>query len=144
MSDEAKLKTEEAPDGEVKLTEDEKLAIFDKLLFEGAYTEIVTIGKQTSVEFKTRTADEIVLIGQNLEALKPTSDYLGVVYMTLLQLSYGILKFNGRDLGELPPYPARFNFFKKFPSAVIDALQDGLAKFDRKVNSAMEFSKEGF
>ena len=129
---------------ESSLTKEEKLEIFDTLMFEGAYTEVVKLSTRVSAEFTTRTADDYVSISKTIETLAPETQALVDQYLSLLHISHALVSFKGQDLSSLAPYPGRYDILKTIPAAVVDTMQKKLGVFDKKVQESVEYSSENF
>lgn len=142
---EVEVKSEDETKKEVSpLTDEEKLEIFDELMFEGSYTETVRLSPRVTVVFTTRTADDYVAISKTMETLAPGTNALADQYLSLLHLSYALVNFRGQDLSQVTPYPGRYEVLKTIPASLVDAIQKKLNLFDKKVQEAVDFSSENF
>lgn len=135
-------KTEE-PDGPTEAEKMEMLNIFDTLLFEGRYEEIVNIGKKYRAVFATRSAADDMTISSRLDAMKFETLLAYQNQSSLLTLAYSLAEWNGEDYRELK-VKDRYQVVSALPSQTVVVLSDALGKFDAKVMAAVQYGQENF
>ncbi len=122
---------------------DELLAIFDKIIFEGEYSEQVRIKGKLPVTFKTRSAGDTLAISKTIDAIQANLIVTINEQRAILNLGYSMIEYSGKDLSK-SSVEDRLVFVKKLPVPVIAALSDALAKFDLKVDTACREGEENF
>ena len=65
-------------------------------------------------------------------------------YRALLNLSYSLIFYSGKDLTEVSPAEHRQKFISKLPGVIVGALSDALVKFDEKIDLACREGQENF
>lgn len=119
-----------------EFTKEELLQILDTIVFEGEYSESITVKGKLKVVFRTRTAEETTAISRLLDA---KSYNLATTYQeerALHNLAYSLVNYNGMDLIKMDATTERFKYVSKLPIFVVSSLADALAKFDKKVDTA--------
>jgi hypothetical protein len=84
-----------------KYDQNELLAIFDAIMFEGEYREDVTIKGKLKVTFKTRSGADTSAITRELDGKKFNLMSTMQEYRALLSICYSITRYNDRDLSIL-------------------------------------------
>lgn len=135
--------TEKEETKKPKWTPEELLQVFDTMIFEGSYTEVVDIRGKLKVAFRTRNADEVESISLKLDT---TSVNLMATLMekrSLLNLHYALVAYQGKDLSMMK-LEEKAAFINKLPSPIIGALITKLSEFDQKVYDACKEGEENF
>lgn len=117
-------------------SKEELMVILDTIIFEGEYSEKISIRSKLNVTFRTRTAEETLEVSKNLDNKQYN---LATTYQeerTMYNLAYSLTNYNGADLLKAKPVPERLNYISKLPIFVVSALADALARFDKKVDTA--------
>lgn len=122
---------------------DELLAIFDKIIFEGEYSEQTKLKGKLSITFKTRSVGETLDISKTIDAVQANLVATLNEQRAVLNLAYSLIEYSGKDLRKAT-VEDRLVFVKKLPVPVIAALSDALAKFDVKVDAACKEGEENF
>lgn len=146
MSDEKEVqevKAEEKKETKPEFTKEELLEVFDKILFEGEYSEEVKIRGKLPVTFKSRTGEQVLEISKKIDKLEANLITTLNEQRAILNLGYSLIDYSGKDLSK-SSVEQRLDFVKKLPISVIAALSDALAKFDRKVDLACREGEENF
>lgn len=145
MSDETKEKVEEVKKEEKKpeFSKEELLAIFDQIIFQGEYSEDALIKGKLKVTFRTRTGEETLKISKEIDVLQANLVVTINEQRAILNLGHSLISYQGKDLSK-STVEQRLDFVKKLPVAVIAAITDALAKFDRKVDEACKEGEENF
>ena len=120
-----------------KYDQNELLAIFDAIMFEGEYREDVVIKGKLKVTFKTKTGAETAAITRELDGKKFNLMSTMQEYRALLSICYSITRYSDKDLSILS-LANRIAFIEKLPTVVIAALSDALIDFDMKTEAALE------
>lgn len=121
----------------------EYLAIFDTLMFEGAYQERVQIGTRYHAVFRTRSAEEDLTISSRLDARNFQTILAYQNQSSLLTLAYSLVEWNGEDFRAVEPKD-RYKIVAGLPSQAVVVLSDALGKFDAKVMQAVTYGQENF
>lgn len=119
-----------------EFSKEELMVILDTIIFEGEYSEKINIRNKLNVTFRTRTAEETLEVSKNLDNKQYN---LATTYQeerTMYNLAYSLTNYNGTDLLKAKPIPERLNYIAKLPIFIVSALADGLARFDKKVDTA--------
>jgi len=123
--------------------QDELLAIFDELIFNGEYKEEVTVRGKLKVEFRSRSSEETMDISRILDS----ADYKLISTLqeqrAFMNLCKSLVKYHGRDLSQVSD-DERTKFVKKLPIQILAILADKLAEFDRKVDLACREAEANF
>lgn len=126
-----------------KYTKEDLLKIFDELIFQGEYTEEVTLKGRLKIRFRSRTADETMRISQELDG----SEYKMITTMqerrAFLNLRASLITYQGKDLSSVSD-EEKTKIIKKLPTSMVSALADSLSEFDRKVDLACREAEENF
>lgn len=138
-----KAESEEAPAGPTEAEKMEMLNIFDTLLFEGRYEEVVQIGKKYRAVFATRSAADDMTISNRLDSKKFETLLAYQNQSSLLTLAYSLIEWNGEDFREFKPKD-RYDVISALPSQAVVVLSDALGKFDAKVMAAVQYGQENF
>lgn len=119
-------------------------AIFDQMMFEGAYTEDVALGKgRFKVTFRTRTGKEAKEVMNLLDGLALRMGITVEGFRSIYNLAQSVVLLNGRDLsGET--LERRVDVLDSLPTPVISALMTQLIKFDLKTEAAVRHGEENF
>ena len=126
-----------------EFSEEDLLAVFDTLMFEGVYTEDIMIKGKLKVTFKSMSAKDISEISGILDA----KNY--VLYETmqqqraLLNLSRCLTFYNQKDLSSMT-VENKLTFMGTLPAAIVSALSDSLGTFSVKVQKACEVGEKNF
>ena len=130
---------EEKPEFDKK----ELLAIFDEILYQGEYTETITIKGKLKVTFRTRNAKEVNEINRKIDALTVNLMSTANDLRSIENLKYALVEFHGKKLGTLKPED-RDVIIDRMPAPVIASLLTALTKFDRKIYAACNEGEENF
>jgi hypothetical protein len=139
MSKEVKEEVKE----NTKYKEEDLLAIFDTLMFEGKYTEDVMIKGKLKVTFRSMSAKDV----SETSALLDSKNY--ILYETmqqqraLLNLSRCLDFYNQKDLSTMTS-DNKMAFIEGLPAAMVAALSDSLGEFSVKVMKACEVGEKNF
>lgn len=146
MENEAK-KDEQEKSQEKKATpkfdKDELIAIFDRIIFEGEYSEQVKIKGKLSTTFRTRSAGETLEISKTIDSIQANLVVTINEQRAVLNLAYSLVEYSGKDLKKAS-VDEKLTFVKKLPVPIIAALSDALAQFDYKVDTACKEGEENF
>lgn len=126
-----------------KYKEEELLVIFDTILFEGSYTEDVTIKGKLKVTFRSRTADETSKITSEIDSKQYNFIPALQEQRAFLNLVYSLVTYNGRNLEQLS-LDDKKSFVGKLPAVVVAALSNALFDFDNKIEQACQEGEENF
>lgn len=124
-------------------TQEELLKIFDQILFEGEYSEEVTVRGKLKVIFKSRSGDETLAISKELDSLQLNLITTVEQLRALRNLSYSLVNYQGRDFSDVK-LAEKMIFLGKLPISVIAILSDKLAEFDSKIDAACREAEENF
>lgn len=142
-----KVEAAETKEEEVKVPskfkQEDLLAIFDQIMFEGGYSETIKLRGKLPVTFKTRTVEETLEISKKIDSIQANLISTINEQRAVFNLAYSITDYNGKDLSK-SDLTARLDFIKKLPVPVIAAMSDALAKFDEKVDAACKEGEENF
>jgi hypothetical protein len=119
-----------------KYNQDELLAIFDAIMFEGEYREDVTIKGKLKVTFKTKSGSDTAAITRELDSRKFNLMSSMQEFRALLSICYSITRYNDKDLSTAS-LENRIAFIEKLPSVVVAALSNALIEFDLKTEAAL-------
>lgn len=128
---------------EPEFSAEELATLFDELMFQGEYTEEMKLKGKLSITFRTRTADETLEISKKIDVIQANLISTINEQRAVLNLGYSLISYQGKDLSK-STVEERLLFVKKLPVAIIAALTDSLAKFDRKVDMACSEAEENF
>lgn len=123
--------------------ESELIAIFDTILFEGDYTEEVTIGGKLRVKFRTRSMDQINAGVKELDKLDAKLITTIHEARSQINLRQALVEYQGTNVDALS-VEEKNAFFGRLPSPIVARLLDALRKFDIKVSFACAFGDENF
>ena len=126
-----------------KHSPDELAEIFDKILFEGEYTEEIKIRNKLVVVFKSRSAKETQAISLEIDSKNFTLYMTAQEHRALLNLASSLVNYAGKDLSKVTAED-RKTFVGKLPTSVVAKLSEELVKFDLKVDAACRDSEENF
>lgn len=135
---------------EKEFSEEELAEVFDRILFEGTYSEKQVIRGKLVFEFISRSAGDAADISRfidrsNFKLLSTMEQHI-----SMLNLAYSLISYQGEDLSGLPVVGknseerSRYGFLKELPGGVVSAMLNKLTKFDRKVFFAMAEGSENF
>lgn len=119
-----------------KYSQEELLAIFDSIMFEGEYREDVTIKGKLKVTFKTRSAADTSAISRELDSKQFNLISTVHEYRAMLSMGYSITGYGNKDLSGLV-FSKRIEFLEKLPSVVVSAISNALVEFDIKTEAAL-------
>lgn len=144
----AKLEKDESepkqdPTPEPKYSEAELLQIFDTMLFEGSYSESITIRGRLKVSFRTRTAEEMQKVTHEIDGTSAVLMATVVEHRNLLNLYYALTTYQGKDISRLS-YDDRVSYINKLPAPVVGMMMVALFNFDSKVAEATKEGEENF
>ncbi len=122
---------------------DELLTIYDALLFEGAYSEIYSLGKRYSVRYRSRTAEEETTILRQLDGMKYNTVQAYQSMSAMSHLAYSLTDYCGKDLTKMD-VKDRYDFVSGLPTQVLEILSTNMVDFDSKLQIALEYGKENF
>lgn len=131
---------------EPDLTEERKayfLKIFDAIMFEGSYTEVVHLGTRYRATLRSRTAKEDNDMTTRLDGRTFNTMLSYQNQSSLLTLAYSLVDYNGTDLRDMS-VSDRYTYVSSLPSPAIIILAGELGKFDQNVLQAVEYGKENF
>lgn len=128
---------------QVKYDPSELLSIFDTILFEGEYTENVTIKGKLKVTFRTRSVDDTTAITKEIDGSVANLVSTLQEARALSNLTYSLVNYNGKSLAEVTPEDRR-KLIGKIPAIVVGALSEALVKFDAKVAAAFAEGEANF
>lgn len=117
-------------------SKEELSGILDTIMFEGEYSETVTVKGKLKVIFRTRTAEETTEVSRIIDGKMYNLMTTIQEERALYNLAFSLTNYNGMDLSKVKPLPDRFKYVSKLPIFVVSALADALAKFDKKVDTA--------
>jgi len=124
-------------------SEEELLKIFDEIIFAGVYTENINVRNKLKITLKTRTAEEIEDITQQLDST--TANLISTLNekRSLLNLHYALVSYQGQDLSFMPT-DKKQAFINKLPAVIVGVMINCLQKFDSKVFTACKEGEENF
>lgn len=128
------------------LTDERKayyLKVFDAIMFEGSYTEVVNLGTRYRATLRSRTAREDNEMTTKLDGRTFNTMLSYQNQSSLLTLAYSLVDYNGTDLRDMS-VADRYTYVCNLPSPVIIVLAGELGKFDQNVLQAVEYGKENF
>lgn len=128
---------------EPKYSEAELLQIFDTMLFEGSYSESITIRGRLKISFRTRTADEMQKVTHEIDGTSAVLMATVVERRNLLNLYYALTHYQGKDISRLS-YEDRVTYINKLPAPVVGMMMVALFNFDSKVAEATKEGEENF
>lgn len=117
-------------------SKEELLNILDTIMFEGEYTETVTVKGKLKVIFKTRTAEETMEVSRLIDGKSYNLMSTVQEERAMYNLAFSLINYNGMDLSKVKALPDRFSYISKLSIFVVSALADALANFDKKVDKA--------
>lgn len=119
-------------------------AIFDQMMFEGCYTEDITLGKgRFKFTLRTRTGKEAKEVMTLLDGLSLKMGITVEGLRSIYNLAQSVVILNGKDLsGET--LDRRVDVLDSLPTPVISALMTHLIKFDLKTEAAVRHGEENF
>ena len=136
----------EKPKGEAdkpRYSKEELLRIFDTMLFEGEYREVIKIGKNYSVKLRSRSVGESNDITRKVDALD-LKTFLAVQNFTnVITLAYALCEINSKNMMDMS-FSERYAKVKELPEGLIIILSGKLFEFDQKVLEAMKAGQENF
>lgn len=122
---------------------DELLRVFDQIIFEGEYSEDVTIKGKLKVVFRARSVEDTTSITREIDGKNFSLITTLQEQRALLNLAYSLVSYAGKDLGKME-LEERKKFINKLPAAVVAALSAELSKFDLKVDMACREGEANF
>ena len=140
----AETETETKIDDGMPTYSDEELeAVFDSILFEGSYSEEISVGGKVKALIRTRTGEDARAIMMTLDASRVSMGLTMESLRSLYNLGYSLMSFNGQDLSGMK-IEDRIKRIEKLPSAVLGALIRKLVMFDLKVEAAVSHGEANF
>lgn len=121
----------------------ELLQVFDTLIFEGSYSESVSIRKRLNVTFRTRTTEEMQRITQDIDNTSAVLMATVVERRNILNLYHALVNYQGKDLSKVS-YEDRVKYINQLPAPVVGMMITGLYNFDLKVAEATKEGEENF
>ena len=119
------------------------MTIFDGIMFEGSYKEVVNFGKRYKILLRSRTAGEEMYIAQRMDTMNFKTILAYQNQSALLTLAHSLVQFCNDDLSQME-LKARYEYVSKLSSGIVPMLSSALVEFDAKVSAAMEYGKENF
>lgn len=149
--DEAALKPMASYEDRLKnagLTRDEAADIIDAVLLKGFYAEDVKITSKVKARFRTRTSRDTKRAQEIIEAQRLTYDVHYTELLSRILLAASLERF-GEDSLPHPPrsakqedvekaFQTRIEYVNTMPDPALRILMSRLAKFDRKISTALE------
>lgn len=140
---------EEEKKKEPEFKKEDLLRIFDEIMFEGEYTELVKLTDKHSVEFRSRTMKEQMDVSRRLDKMDFRTPNAVIAHLTAMNMAYSMVGLNGKDFKKLPPFSkdketSRMDEVLKLPPQLVQRLSEALNKFDRKIDAAMEEGIKNF
>ena len=129
-----------------ELTEKQKeeyMTIFDAIMFEGSYKEVVNFGKRYKILLRSRTAGEEMYIAQRMDTMNFKTILAYQNQSALLTLAHSLVQFCNDDLSTMD-LKTRYEYVSKLSSGIVPMLSSALVEFDAKISAAMEYGKENF
>lgn len=126
-----------------KYSQEELLSLFDTLLFEGAYEELVKVGRNFTVKFRTRSVGESNEITRRIDRLELNTIMAVQNHTNVLTLAYAIVELNGQKLVD-DDFKKRLTRIQSLPESLIIVLSHKLQEFDMKVMEAMKEGDSNF
>lgn len=145
--EEVKAETEEGTinqlDTGTEFDEAELEAIYDSLMFDGKYTEEVSVGKRLRATFVTRTAKEAREVLLKIDKMGLSMGITVESIRGLYNLAQSLVAINDTDIsGE--PFDKKVDRIEVLPSQVVSKLMIALSRFDIKVDAAVGHGAENF
>lgn len=136
---------EEVKQGDTKPKYDPKelLAIFDTILFEGKYSEEVSIRGKLKVQFKSRSVGEVSEISGQLDTKSYNLISTLQEQRAILNLAYSLEAYNNKPLSALSK-EEKVKFINSLPASVVATLSEKLLDFDQKVDAACKEGEGNF
>lgn len=138
-AEEEKRKKEE----EDKKLKEEYLKIFDTIMFEGSYEEVVPLGRSYKATFRSRSSKEDLNIAKRLDGMVFNTTVAYQNQSSLLTLAYTLVQYNNLNMRDMS-INERYEYICKLPSAVILVLSSCLVNFDTKIIDALSYGRENF
>ena len=140
--DQAPVVDETAPVS--KYSEDELVAIFDDIVFQGEYSEKIVKNKgRLTFTFRTRTSGEVADITTRTDRCDHKLAATLNQTWQLLNMAYALKDYNGYSL-EGQDVDQRMKYIQGIPSPVLERLFMALNEFDEKVSEACRLGEENF
>ena len=126
-----------------KYSQEELLAVFDEIIFSQEYTETYTIRNRLRVTFKTRTAEQVNAIQQEVD--KSTANLITTMeqFRAMCNLRDAIVTYNDIEIGVMKSQD-RMNFVRALPAAIVSTLITLHNRFEEKVALACEEGESNF
>lgn len=126
-----------------KYSDSELEAVYDALMFEGNYTEEVSVGKRIKAVFRTRNGKDA---RESMLFIDKMGLNMGITVESLrglYNLAQSTISINGSDIsGET--LDKKIERIEVLPTAIISRLMYELSKFDIKVQQAVSHGEENF
>lgn len=126
-----------------KYTKEELQVIFDSIIFEGEYSETVTIRNKLKVTFRARSAEDTMAITREIDAKNFTLISTLNEHRSIMNLVYSLVSYSGRDYSKTS-IEDRKKFINGLPAVVVGALSGALVEFDGKIALACQDGEENF
>lgn len=128
---------------EPKFSKEELLQVFDDLIFAGTYSETVTIRGKLKIAFRTRTAEELEAITQEIDSTQANLISTVMEKRNLMNLMYALTSYQGKNLSTLK-IEEKTKFVNALAAPIVGILMVALSKFDEKVYEAGKEGEENF
>lgn len=126
-----------------KYSDSELEVVYDALMFEGSYTEEVTVGKRIKAVLRTRNGKDA---RESMMVIDKMGLNMGITVESiraLYNLAQSTISINGVDIsGET--LEKKIERIEVLPAAIISRLMYELTKFDVKVQQAVSHGEENF
>jgi hypothetical protein len=125
--------------------ETELMAIFDAIIFEGEYSEQVTIRGKFPVVFRSRTSEEIRAISAALDLESQKTILMSTIQerRSMLNLESALVQYGSTQIAGMNA-EGRSKFMGKIPAPMIGVLLMELSRFDAKVFAACKEGEANF
>lgn len=127
----------------LKFDDAELESIYDSIMFEGSYSEEVSIGKRVRVTFRTRTGKEAREVIMRLDKLGLNMGLTVESIRGLYSLAQSVLSINGQDLSG-DKFEVKVEKLEELPTQLIARLLAEFSKFELKVAAAISHGDENF
>ena len=117
--------------------------IFDTILFEGTYSETISVKKKLTFTLRSRTVEEVMAINDLVENKEFKTQGAALDEQLFRHLSYALVNYNGVSWEHLTA-EQRADKIKKFPAPIMQLLTSKLGEFDKKVSDACKEGEENF
>ena len=120
---------------EAGMTLEEARVIYDAILMNGYYEEIITLKKGVRAIFRSRQYDDTLRIQTEFESVQPRLKMTQEDIITRFNLAGSLYEWQGKPIphGGDDEFDAALAIVKKLPGPVFSLLANELGKFDQKV-----------